>query len=89
MQGISTVLGIVIAVAGIVLMFALFENAMKRLLALLANSLFGIALLIVLNRFGAPLSADLALNLPSVTTAFVLGVPGVVALLIIKFIFKI
>ena len=31
MQGISTVLGIVIAVAGIVLMFALFENAMKRL----------------------------------------------------------
>ena len=89
MLGNDLVFGIIIAVSTLIFMFAVFENAMKKLLALLANSFFGIVILIILNKFGAPLSADIALNLPSVTTAFVLGVPGVAALLIIKLIFKI
>ena len=81
----NTVFTVIICVCAVLLAFLLFGKAMKKLLALLANSIIGVILLLVLNK--TPIA--LAINLPSIATSFILGVPGVAALLIVKFIFQI
>ncbi len=85
MQGVGNLFIWIICICVAILTFVLFEKTAKKVLWLLANSVIGVILLIILGK--SPIT--LAVNLQSVTTAFVLGVPGVAALLIIKFVFQI
>ncbi len=85
MPPLDALLTAIICIGAVVLLCILFEEIAKKVFALLLNSMVGVLLLLILNK--TPVA--LAINLPSVVTAFVLGVPGVAALLLLKFIFKI
>ncbi|NPV93119.1 MAG: pro-sigmaK processing inhibitor BofA [Firmicutes bacterium] len=57
-------------------------------LKLLVNSLVGLGVLMVINYIGSPWDFTLPINIFTVLTAGILGLPGIVLLIAIKLIFN-
>ncbi|NLO99112.1 MAG: SigmaK-factor processing regulatory BofA [Clostridiaceae bacterium] len=75
-------------VIGVLIVFA-FGKAMllplKILLRLVINGILGGIAIIIINLIGAPLGFTISLNLFSAFVAGVLGLPGIILLVILKF----
>ena len=84
---LSVVVLIVVGVLLLVLLGKLFRTSLKLALKLLFNALIGFAALLLLNFVGAPLGVSLNLNWFNAIVAGALGVPGVIILLLIKYLF--
>ena len=84
---LSVVVLIVVGVLLLVLLGKLFRTSLKLALKLLSNALIGFAALLLLNFVGAPLGVSLNLNWFNAIVAGALGVPGVIILLLIKYLF--
>lgn len=75
-------------IIGVLIVFA-FGKAMllplKILLRLVINGILGGIAIIIINLIGAPLGFTISLNLFSAFVAGVLGLPGIILLVILKF----
>ena len=86
-MGGSIVFLIVIGVLLISLAFKLIKTPIKWALKLLINAAIGFAALFLLNFFGDPIGLHLNLNWFNAIVTGVLGVPGVVLLLLLQYLF--
>ncbi len=85
MEKLSLICLAVVGVLLLVLLFKLFRTTLKWALKLLFNALIGFAALLLLNYVGAPLGISLNLNWFNAIVTGILGVPGVILLLLIKY----
>ena len=78
---------IVICIVLIVLLFKIIKTPLKWAFKLLINAISGFFALIILNFFGGIVGLSLTINLINCLVAGILGLPGVVLLLLIKYLF--
>ncbi len=75
-------------IIGVLIVFA-FGKAMllplKIILRLVINGILGGIAIIIINLIGAPLGFTISLNLFSALVAGILGLPGIILLVILKF----
>lgn len=86
-MGGNIVFLIVIGVLLISLMFRLIKTPIKWALKLLLNAVIGFVALFLLNFIGEPIGLHLNVNWLSAVITGVLGVPGVVLLLLLQYLF--
>ncbi|PKM72739.1 MAG: hypothetical protein CVU91_06840 [Firmicutes bacterium HGW-Firmicutes-16] len=82
-----TVGAVVICILLVVLLFKILKTPLKWALKLLLNAVGGFIALVILNFFGAIFGLSLTINLVNCLVAGILGLPGVVLLLLLKYIF--
>lgn len=82
-----TVGAVVICILLVVLLFKILKTPLKWALKLLLNAVGGFIALVVLNFFGAIFGLSLTVNLVNCLVAGILGLPGVVLLLLLKYVF--
>ena len=85
MNKLSLIFLVVVGVLLLILLGKLFKTSLKWALKLLFNALIGFAALLLLNYVGAPLGISLNLNWFNAVVTGILGVPGVILLLLIKY----
>ena len=81
------ILIIAAAIALMKLLFRLLQLPVKWLFKLLIHALFGFVALFVLNFLGAYIGVSIEMNWVNAAVTGVLGVPGVLILLLIQFLF--
>lgn len=72
--------------AVVLIMFIYYSRRQKRLASVILGTVTGVAALVLVNKFGYIIGADLPLNLFNICGSTVLGVPFVAGLIIIKYI---
>lgn len=82
-----TIAVLIVCVLLIVLLFKILKTPLKWAMKLLLNALSGFIALVVLNFFGSIVGLSLTINFLNCLVAGVLGLPGVILLLIIKYLF--
>ena len=86
----DTVITVFLVITGIVLFSAFFKilkTPLKWALKLLLNAVMGFVSLFIINFLGSPLGIDLGINWINAVIVGILGFPGVILLLVIKYIF--
>ncbi len=79
--------GGIVFVAMFVLLNVLFRPV-RAIFALILNTILGWAGLYIFNFLISPLGLAIGINLVSATTVGVLGIPGLILLIVLKFIYK-
>lgn len=87
MESLSAILLIAAAVVGVILLIKLLSAPIRKILKLLINAALGFVLLFVVNFFGAAIGLELKLNLINALVAGFLGIPGIILLVILQFLF--
>ena len=82
-----TVGAVVICILLVVLLFKIIKTPLKWAFKLLLNAASGFIALVILNFFGGIVGLSLTVNLVNCLVAGILGLPGVVLLLILKYLF--
>ena len=82
-----TVGAVIICVLLVVLLFKIIKTPLKWAFKLLINAASGFIALVILNFFGGLVGLSLTVNLINCLVAGILGLPGVVLLLVLKYIF--
>ncbi len=82
-----TIGAVVICILLVVLLFKILKTPLKWALKLLLNAASGFIALVVLNFFGAIVGLTLPINLINCLVTGILGLPGVVLLLLLKYLF--
>ena len=82
-----TVGAVIICVLWVVLLFKIIKTPLKWAFKLLINAASGFIALVILNFFGGLVGLSLTVNLINCLVAGILGLPGVVLLLILKYLF--
>ena len=75
----------------LVVMFILLNmlfRPVRAIFALILNTILGWAGLYIFNFLISPLGLAIGINLVSATTVGVLGIPGLILLIVLKFIYK-
>ncbi|MDR1132370.1 MAG: pro-sigmaK processing inhibitor BofA family protein [Oscillospiraceae bacterium] len=78
---------VIVCILLVALLFKIIKTPLRWALKLLLNAISGFIALVILNFFGAIFGLSLSINLVSCLVAGVLGLPGVVLLLLIKYLF--
>lgn len=79
--------GGIVFVAMFVLLNVLFRPV-RAIFALILNTILGWAGLYIFNFLFSPLGMVIGINVVSATTVGVLGIPGLILLIVLKFIYK-
>ncbi len=82
-----TIGAVVICIILVVLLFKIIKTPLKWAFKLLLNAASGFIALVILNFFGGIVGLSLTVNLINCLVAGILGLPGVVLLLILKYLF--
>lgn len=82
-----TIAVLIVCILLIVLLFKILKTPLKWAMKLLLNALSGFIALIVLNFFGSLVGLTLTINFLNCLVTGILGLPGVILLLIIKYLF--
>lgn len=82
-----TVGAVIICILLVVLLFKIIKTPLKWAFKLLLNAASGFIALVILNFFGGIVGLSLTVNLVNCLVAGILGLPGVVLLLILKYLF--
>ena len=85
METVSSLLLLAAVVVGIILLIKLLSAPFRKIIKLLLNALMGFVMLYAVNFFGAFIGIELDVNLISALVAGFLGVPGIVLLVVLKF----
>ena len=85
MNHLPAVFLVVVGVLLLILLGKLLRTSLKWALKLLLNAVIGFVALFLLNYIGAPLGVSLNLNWFNAIITGILGVPGVILLLLIKY----
>ena len=82
----ATIVIAIIAIIALLVFFKILGTSMKWILKLLLHAICGFVVLFIVNVFGGIVGINLELNLINAVVAGALGMPGVVLLLIVKYI---
>ena len=82
-----TIGAIVVCILLVVLLFKIIKTPLKWAFKLLINAASGFFALVILNFFGGIVGLSLTVNLINCLVAGILGLPGVILLLLIKYLF--
>jgi len=82
-----TVGAVVICILLVVVLFKILKTPLKWAFKLLLNAVGGFIALVILNFFGSIVGLSLTINLINCLVAGILGLPGVVLLLLLKYLF--
>lgn len=77
-----------VALVVIFFLICLFLKPLRALFALVLNTLFGWAGLYIFNLIFSSFGVAIGINIVSATTVGVLGIPGMILLVVLKFIYK-
>ncbi len=78
---------VIICILLVALLFKLLKTPLKWAFKLLLNAVGGFIALVILNFFGAIFGLSLTINLINCLVAGILGLPGVILLLLLKYVF--
>ena len=87
METLSGILLIAALVLGAVLILKILSKPIRLIFKLLINAAFGFVLLFLVNFFGDPVGVYIGVNFISALIAGCLGVPSVILLVLLKFLF--
>ncbi len=82
-----TIGAVVICIVLVVLLFKIIKTPLKWAFKLLLNAASGFIALVILNFLGGIVGLSLTINVINCLVAGILGLPGVVLLLILKYLF--
>lgn len=85
MDTLNTVLTLVLAVVVIIIAIKIISTPIRWIFKLLVNTLFGFVILFLINFFGQYVGISLEMNTFNAIITGVFGVPGVILLLLLKF----
>lgn len=80
------IIGVILAFILLSICFKVFRVTCKYAMKFVWNGLAGVVTLLFFNLFGAVLGIPLALNIFNATIAGFLGMPGIVLLLLMKYV---
>lgn len=78
----------VLAVIAVLVVVKILAWPFKKIIKLVINILLGLLIIAVVNTFGEGLGIAIPFNVVTALVAGVLGVPGVIFLILINYIFK-
>ncbi|MDY4487561.1 MAG: pro-sigmaK processing inhibitor BofA family protein [Candidatus Limivicinus sp.] len=87
METLSGILLIAALVVGAILILKILTKPIRWIFKLLLNAAFGFVLLFLVNFFGDPVGIYIGVNFVNALVAGFLGVPGVILLVLLKFLF--
>lgn len=87
METLSGILLIAALVVGAILILKILTKPIRWIFKLLLNAAFGFVLLFLVNFFGDPAGIYIGVNFVNALVAGFLGVPGVILLVLLKFLF--
>ena len=87
METLSGILLIAALVLGAVLILKILSKPIRLIFKLLINAAFGFVLLFLVNFFGGPVGIYINVNFINSLVAGFLGVPGVILLVVLQFLF--
>lgn len=87
METLSGILLIAALVAGAILILKILTKPIRWIFKLLLNAAFGFVLLFLVNFFGDPVGIYIGVNFVNALVAGFLGVPGVILLVLLHFLF--
>ena len=87
METLSGILLIAALVVGAILILKILIKPIRWIFKLLLNAAFGFVLLFLVNFFGDPVGIYIGVNFVNALVAGFLGVPGVILLVLLKFLF--
>ena len=87
METLSGILLIASLVVGAILILKILTKPIRWIFKLLLNAAFGFVLLFLVNFFGDPVGIYIGVNFVNALVAGFLGVPGVILLVLLKFLF--
>ena len=87
METLSGILLIAALVVGAVLILKILTKPIRWIFKLLINAAFGFVLLFLVNFFGDPVGIYIGVNFVNALVAGFLGVPGVILLVVLQFLF--
>lgn len=85
MDAIMTVLTVVVMIGLLAVVFKIFATPLRWVLKLLLNAVFGFIALFVVNFLGGFIGLSIGMNWINAIIVGVLGVPGIVLLLLVKY----
>lgn len=77
----------IFTVIAVVVVAKLFSWPLKKILKLLLNIALGIVMILLVNTFGGNIGLHIPFNLVTAIVSGILGIPGVIALIILNYIF--
>ena len=86
METLSAILILAAVVVGVILLVRLLSAPMRWIFKLLLNAVLGFVMLYIVNFFGAAVGLELGMNLINALLAGFLGVPGIILLIVLKFV---
>ncbi len=87
METLSGILLIAALVVGAILILKILTKPIRWIFKLLLNAAFGFVLLFLVNFFGDPVGIYIGVNFVNALVAGFLGVPGVILLVVLQFLF--
>ena len=87
METLSGILLIAALVVGAILILKILTKPIRWIFKLLINAAFGFVLLFLVNFFGDPVGIYIGVNFVNALVAGFLGVPGVILLVLLHFLF--
>lgn len=87
METLSGILLIAALVVGAILILKILTKPIRWIFKLLLNAAFGFVLLFLVNFFGDPVGIYIGVNFVNALVAGFLGVPGVILLVVLQFMF--
>lgn len=76
-----------ISIIAVIVVAKIFSWPFKKILKLLINIGLGLVLILVVNNFGASIGLHIPFNFVTALIAGILGLPGVVCLILLNYIF--
>lgn len=77
----------IFTVIAVVVVAKLFSWPLKKILKLLLNIALGIVMILLINTFGGNIGLHIPFNFVTAIVSGILGIPGVIALIILNYIF--
>ena len=87
METLYGILLIAALVVGAILILKILTKPIRWIFKLLLNAAFGFVLLFLVNFFGDPVGIYIGVNFVNALVAGFLGVPGVILLVVLQFLF--
>lgn len=78
---------LILCIIAVIIVAKVFSWPFKKILKLVLNIIVGLFLILVINNFGASINLHIPFNKITALIAGILGIPGVIALVIICYIF--
>lgn len=76
-----------LCIIAVVIIAKIFSWPFKKILKLVLNIIFGIILILITNIFGESIALHIPFNMATAAISGFLGVPGVICLIILHYIF--